>query len=128
MKENGQLSSYLSFNDGTYSVDYLEHTFGSTTDNDTMTPSILASALSDQLVGAIQQYEEDHQCKILGAGILKHVIDLSPSLPSRLWAEMDILPFSFDRGLEAPLAKNLHIDLTVDEEADSMARKCLMYV
>jgi alpha,alpha-trehalose phosphorylase (configuration-retaining) len=93
-----------------------------------MNPSTLANALSNHLVRSIQQYEEDHQCKILGAGFSKHVIDLSPNLPSRLWAELDILPFSFDRGLKSTLAKKLQTGLTVDEEADSMARKCLMYV
>lgn len=91
-----------------------------------MTPEALSTALSDHLVSTIQQYEQDHQCKIQGAGITKRVIDLSPNLSSRLWSELDILPFIFDRGLEAPLARKLHIRVTVDEEADSMARKCLM--
>jgi hypothetical protein len=92
-----------------------------------MTPNALAIALSDHLVDTIQRYENDHHCKILGAGITQHVIDMSPNLPSRLWAELDILPFVFDRKLKAPLAEKLHIGLTVDEEADSMARKCLMF-
>lgn len=109
-------------------MDCSDQTFGSPIDNEPMTPNALAIALSDHLVGTIQQYEKDHQCKILGAGIMKHVIDMSPNLPSRLWAELDILPFVFDRGLEEPLAKKLYISPTVDEEADSMARKCIMYV
>ncbi|QDS69987.1 hypothetical protein FKW77_003199 [Venturia effusa] len=124
-RDNGQLSIYLSFNDGTYSVDFSEHTFDNPTDD--LTPEALSAALSDYLAGTIQQYEQAHQCKIQGAGLTKCLIDLSPKLPSRLWAELDILTFIFDRGLEAPLARSMPNSVTVDEEADSMARKCLMF-
>ncbi|TID15851.1 glycosyltransferase family 4 protein [Venturia nashicola] len=128
--ENGGYLSYLSFNDGTYSVDSLEQPFINPSEDGQITPKELSNALSDQLLSSIQQYEQGHQCKIQGAGITKHVVDLSPKLPRRLWAELDILPFIFDRGLEPPAAspvKKVDIGVTVDEEADSMARKCLMF-
>ncbi|RDI86551.1 Repressible alkaline phosphatase [Venturia inaequalis] len=123
-RDNARLLSYLSFNNGTYSVDSLEQTFGFSNDDDQTTPEALSIALSDQLLRSIQQYEQQHQCKIQGAGITKHVIDLCPNLPSRLWGELDILPFIFDSGLDAG---KVHVEVTVDEEADSMARKCLMF-
>jgi glycosyltransferase involved in cell wall biosynthesis len=53
---------------------------------------------------------------------------MSPQLPARLWWELDIVPLVFDKPLEDPLAQvGRHGIMFVDEEADSMARKCLMF-
>jgi len=53
---------------------------------------------------------------------------MSPQLPARLWWELDIVPLVFDKPLEDPLAQASRNEIMfVDEEADSMARKCLMF-
>ena len=49
--------------------------------------------------------------------------ELSPVLPSRIWAELDIVPMVFRVGMT--FAPDRY-DQRVDEQADSMARKCIM--
>lgn len=73
----------------------------------------------------IRRYEKQHLYKFVGTGINKHLVELSPQLPARLWADLDIVSLVFEMGLEyRGTVPNI---LTVDEEADSMARKCLMF-
>lgn len=76
----------------------------------------------------IHNYQTEHLYKFIGAGVNRDIVRMSPALPSRLWAELDIVPMVFQRGLEPALPQRVrHGGLTVDEEADSMARKCLLY-
>ena len=64
--------------------------------------------------------------KFLGVGISETLFnEISPQLPSRLWAELDVVPMVFRMGLSYPNEKQE--EQRVDEQADSMARKCLMY-
>lgn len=55
---------------------------------------------------------------------------MSPQLCSRLWSELDIVPISMEpapEGHEAgPEDKVFWSIKCVDEQADSMARKCIM--
>lgn len=74
----------------------------------------------------IKTYQEEHFYKFLGLGMTKMVAIMSPLLPAKLWAELDVVPMIFELGLEKPLGTQ-SARFTVDEEADSMARKCLMY-
>lgn len=85
----------------------------------------LGSRLTDYFVQKILEYEEDHLYKFMGVGITEATVKLCPELPSRLWATLDTVPMVFDTGLEKPRTKK--VTLSIDEEADSMARKCLMY-
>lgn len=71
----------------------------------------------------VREYQEQHLYKFAGAGVSKAVEDLSPNLAPRLWKELDIVPMVFERGLETNICEEVR---TADEEADSMARKCLM--
>ena len=141
-RENGQVDVGFAAHDGTYSVDFSVESLGgpgglwldrlSANDGGSgnMTPSTnpaqLAASLCNYFVDKIRQYEHKHLYKFLGAGITKQVADMSPNLPAQLWAELDIVPMVFTRGLEHPRARK--VDINVDEEADSMARKCLMSV
>ncbi|KAK9423420.1 putative Glycosyltransferase family 4 protein [Seiridium unicorne] len=81
--------------------------------------------VADYVLRMVQKYEHEHYVKIIGAGIPIIATKLSPALCSRLWLEADIIPIVFreDQSLEQPSfweAKH------VDEQADSMARKCIM--
>jgi hypothetical protein len=91
-------------------------------------PEERAGVLADYFVEKIRQYQQDHLYKFVGAGLAKKVVQMSPQLPARLWWELDIVPLVFETGLEAPFPKTSRHRpvVTVDEEADSMARKCLM--
>lgn len=78
--------------------------------------TIAARDIADYLLRIISGYEQKHTCKFLAAGISPELIDLSPRLIARLWAELDILPVSLEQETVAP---------TVDEAAGSMARQCV---
>ena len=63
--------------------------------------------------------------KFLGAGVTDTLFkEISPELPSRLWKELDVVPLVFRVGLSYPI--NMEETQRVDEQADAMARKCIM--
>jgi alpha,alpha-trehalose phosphorylase (configuration-retaining) len=150
---NGTLDVGLASHDGTYSIDFAVHTIGGNPTGEesgavtprggirsgTQTPSGMktplapeerAGALANYFVEKIRAYQKEHMYKFVSCGINKKVVQLSPQLPSRLWAELDIVPMVFEQGLELPfpIGEQKAMELTVDEEADSMARKSLMWV
>ena len=84
-----------------------------------------AAALAKHLVTEIQKYREKHICKFLGAGLTSKLADMSPQLPSLLWLELDIVPFVFNTETPTHFSRTRASAMTVDEEADFMARECL---
>ncbi|KAF2093965.1 UDP-Glycosyltransferase/glycogen phosphorylase [Rhizodiscina lignyota] len=131
VRENNQIDIGFTSHDGTYSVDFALHTIspkttfapdGShahTSDDD---HDEIAESIADYVLDKLKEYEKEHMYKFVGAGINKTAATISPQLPARLWAELDAVPLVFQRGLETDRG----LDLTADEEADTMARKCLM--
>jgi alpha,alpha-trehalose phosphorylase (configuration-retaining) len=82
------------------------------------------SELANHIISSIFKYQQDHLYKFAGAGVTKRLATMSPQLPSRLWLELDIVPMVFEQGLKTT---GVPIDvISVDEESDKMARKCLM--
>lgn len=77
----------------------------------------------DYVISAIRSYERLHYCKFVGAGIPTSLDKALPSFSPRLWLELDIVPVALERRLNSqkPIKR-------LDEEADSMARKCIMQV
>lgn len=93
-----------------------------------LNPDEISSRLTEYFIQKIQDYEGAHFYKFMGCGITQGLAKLCPHLPSRLWADLDIVPMVFENGLNTPLSNRRGPrSLSVDEEADSMARKCLMY-
>jgi len=151
----GTLDVGFASHDGTYSIDFAVEVLGgksespSTSGRDTpsglrpgtptpqgiMTPSGLRTPLpqeyrptviADFFLQKIREYQEEHFYKFVGVGITKTAARMSPQLAARLWWDLDIVPMVFEMGLEYPNG-GAPIKMTVDEEADSMARKCLMF-
>ncbi|EHL00958.1 putative Trehalose phosphorylase [Glarea lozoyensis 74030] len=64
--------------------------------------------------------------KYIGAGVPCDLLKKSPTLGSRLWLELDIVPISIEpeakKGKKETCFWNVKF---VDEQADSMARKCI---
>jgi alpha,alpha-trehalose phosphorylase (configuration-retaining) len=93
-------------------------------------PDELAETLARYFVEKIREYAREHYYKFCGVGMTRKCVSLSPQLPAKLWSELDIVPFVFDQAFDYPtgllMPRRHHV--AVDEEADSMARKCLMYV
>lgn len=131
---DGQVDIGFASHDGTYSVDFSLHTISSPQlgyDGSHTSPEALllvtdevSESIADYIIAKVREYQEEHLYKFAGAGISKAVFSLSPNLPPRIWAELDIVPMVFGRGLET----SREGIATADEEADSMARKCLMLV
>jgi alpha,alpha-trehalose phosphorylase (configuration-retaining) len=84
----------------------------------------VADAVAEYVISKIKEYEKEHMYKFAGAGITRTAASISPALPSRLWSELDIVPMVFRRGIDYERT-DTDMHLTADEEADSMARKCL---
>lgn len=82
--------------------------------------------IAQNVIEQIQMYEEKNFIKFVGAGLPVSLATVSPTLCSRLWLELDIVPIVMhaDRFITA---SSFWESRRVDEQADSMARKCLMY-
>jgi hypothetical protein len=85
--------------------------------------------LANFLITRLKEYQEDHLYKYIGAGINELAVKYSPQLPSRLWQELDIVPLVLEDKPRpnAFRVKRGNTHLYVDEEADSMVRKALLY-
>ena len=126
--KSGEGSVKLGFacHDGTYTIDFAVHEL----DLQHQVPGSFDSgsheghdgATCDYLIKSIRQYQEKNHYKFLGTGVAQEVVDLSPQAPSRIWAELDIVPIIIPRaaGSSTPIGGK-----GVDELADSVARKCL---
>ena len=118
--ENGDVEIAFCVHDGTYSTDFAVHVLRHDINKDR------ADEVGDYIMSRVQVYEVDHFHKYVGAGITVNTRKISPSLPSRLWLRFDIVPMVFTQILEYQEGSTNRLE--VDEEADSMARKCIMYV
>lgn len=78
----------------------------------------------------VTKYSHDNLTKVVGAGIPFDLLGLAPTLCSRLWLELDIVPISImpeAERVDINRKKALHWEAKgVDEQADSMARKVVM--
>lgn len=81
--------------------------------------------ISDHVISALQDYEHENFAKFVGAGLPTTVKYMSPNLCSRLWLELDIVPVVL-RPDDEHKEKSFWDVKRVDEQADSMARKCIM--
>ncbi|RDL41233.1 Glycosyltransferase family 4 protein [Venustampulla echinocandica] len=88
--------------------------------------------IADHVVKELKKYEQINTSKFVGAGIPWELVKRSPRLCSRLWLELDIIPITIlTPGLEKQEAEMRGdiswADKMVDEQADSVARKCIMH-
>lgn len=86
--------------------------------------------IADYVVGELEKYEHENLSKFIGAGVPYDIMKRSPKLSSKLWLEIDIVPISIMPeldGLETEVKDRSHWnEKCIDEQADSMARKCIM--
>ncbi|PYI11069.1 hypothetical protein BO78DRAFT_304691 [Aspergillus sclerotiicarbonarius CBS 121057] len=86
-----------------------------------------------EIISELKKYKERHGEKIVSAALHESLVDKCPSLCSRLWAELDIVPLVLDhkdrerqhddQG-ELATFSGWH-KKELDERADSMVRKCI---
>lgn len=84
--------------------------------------------IADWVIQELEAYEHKDYAKFIGAGIPEELGEKCPRLCSRLWLELDIVPIIESKEQEGGAGRKKHWDVKcVDEQADSMARKCIMY-
>ncbi|EKD13983.1 trehalose synthase [Drepanopeziza brunnea f. sp. 'multigermtubi' MB_m1] len=87
--------------------------------------------IADYVVGELERYEHVNIAKFVGAGLPTELLKKAPKLCSRLWLDLDIVPISIVPELEgyemSSKEKSFWNSKCVDEQADSMARKCIMH-
>ncbi|RSL38986.1 hypothetical protein CEP53_014410 [Fusarium sp. AF-6] len=81
--------------------------------------------IADHIISEVETYEHENFVKFIGAGLPVTLKYMSPSLCSRLWLELDVVPVVLRPDHEAK-EKNFWDVKRVDEQADSMARKCIL--
>ncbi|KAI9764961.1 MAG: hypothetical protein M1840_007883 [Geoglossum simile] len=115
----------VAVHDSVYSIDYSEHLLK------IPESSSVGDLIAEYVLMALQKYECEHLCKFLCAGLPADLLKSSPRLCSRLWAEMDVIPIVLHvrgRLVDEGELKHLHWkSKTVDEQADSMARRSIMF-
>lgn len=84
-----------------------------------------ADLIADYVISEVEKYEHENFAKFVGAGLPTTLKYMSPTLCSRLWLELDIVPIVM-RPDDEHKEKSFWDVKRVDEQADSMARKCIM--
>lgn len=183
INDNTQFEIGVAIHDSIYNTDFASVILA----YDLNSPDKNALEIEQYVLQTLRKFSVGHLCKFLGAGVtmslLKEVcfrLDYlsstpqltcakSPNLCTRLWLDMDIIPFVFDvkpfhtesstrlsakkrltgsrltsgvqtptvyiepehlkiaSGLQDVLSSRFPIPRSIDEQADSAARKCLMY-
>ncbi|WAO87443.1 Glycos-transf-1 domain-containing protein [Fusarium falciforme] len=82
--------------------------------------------IADYVLEEVEKYERENFAKFVGAGLPTTLRYMSPSLCSRLWLDLDIIPIVLRPDGEER-EKSFWDVKRVDEQADSMARKCVMH-
>lgn len=83
-----------------------------------------AKELSNYVVSRVRRYEDEKHYKFMGAGTTTETFQICPYLTARMWAELDIVTIIFKQEIESHSVMPDY-KIGVDEEADSMARKCV---
>ncbi|OLN81345.1 Trehalose phosphorylase [Colletotrichum chlorophyti] len=82
-------------------------------------------AIADYIITTLEDYEHANFSKFIGVGLPTTLKYMSQTLCSRLWLELDIVPVVL-RPDDEHKEKSFWDIKRVDEQADSMARKCIM--
>ncbi|KAJ6138497.1 Trehalose synthase (Ccg-9) [Penicillium samsonianum] len=117
----------IAIRDTTYLLDFIEKQFSN--------GQASAEEATDFVISELKAYSMHHLEKIVGISMPEHVAKHCPRLCPRLWAELDIVPLvlsnatlidrvSVDQASEnRNPAANGWSEKTIDEQAESMARK-----
>lgn len=117
----------VAFRDTTYLLDFIEHQF-----RPDQADQPHSEAATSFIVSKLKGYGKKHLEKIVGLAMSQHVAERCPGLCSRLWAELDIIPLVLPESSQLdkythPRSQTHAWDArTVDEQAESMSRKCVM--
>lgn len=84
-------------------------------------------SIAEHIVSELGGYQRVDLAKFIGAGLPYELSSRSPKLCSRLWLDLDIVPIMLHPEKDDDSEDGSFWEVkTVDEQADSMARKCIM--
>ncbi|GJN86861.1 hypothetical protein PLIIFM63780_010443 [Purpureocillium lilacinum] len=115
-RENGTAEVALAIRDITYLLDFDVIRVEVKDDRDAITECILEH---------VQAYEHENMAKFIGAALPNNMLEITPTLCSRLWLELDIVPLALPA--ESQHNRDLWEVKLIDEQADSMARRCIVH-
>lgn len=126
--DDGLVTVALAIRDVTYLLDFVQQDIRPKKDEPP------CAQIGDFVVSQLGQFSERHAEKFIGLAMPQRLADACPSLCSRLWAELDVLPLvlreesrrdgddKFAFGLPDSKAWKIR---SIDEQAESMGRKCV---
>jgi hypothetical protein len=127
-KEHGSIIA-IAIRDATYLLDFIEKKYQPNEHQPCTDEAV------EFIITQLKAYGEKHLEKIVGVAMHRRVAASCPSLCSRLWADLDIIPLVLpglsllgrfaSRGQAQPRSWE---SKTIDEQAESMARKCVRSV
>lgn len=118
--EDNIVALAIAAHDGTYLVDFMVENL-KPGDGKPDGPDVIA----DHVLSVVQKFEREHFVKFIGAGLPTTLLPMSSTLSSRLWLEVDIVPIVIHPHKDSD-EPSFWDAKHVDEQADSMARKCIM--
>ncbi|EFE34120.1 heat shock trehalose synthase, putative [Trichophyton benhamiae CBS 112371] len=116
----------LAIRDTVYFLDFCEHHFSI----EQYEPGEVGEVITQFIIDQLRTYEKDHLEKFFGIALPSLLVEKCPALCSRMWAELDIVPFVLDpHGPQRLEWVNMELwrTKTLDERAESIARKCITY-
>jgi len=111
----------ISIHDGVYSVDACINQLIARDDLD------MQDIVRADTIKAIKDYSIQHQAKFVGAGVTRDLENICPGISACLWRELDVVAMVLSVQTTAYSGDAETITIDVDEQADSAARKCVMY-
>ncbi|ETI19643.1 hypothetical protein G647_08655 [Cladophialophora carrionii CBS 160.54] len=114
----------IAIHDGTYGIDFSVQRL-SLEEEEEHIKNGNCDWVADHVIAELDRYRQEHVCKILGAGVIAELDGESPTLCSRLWSELDVVPMVVTANPVLRSEKGKDLPQRVDETADSAARKCL---
>lgn len=124
--DNNEVVISLAVRDTTYFLDFSEHRFPI---DERAHPS--ADVITDFVLLELRRYEHEHLEKFVGMALPRELAERCPHLCPRLWRELDIVPLVLHgKGVHSVgwINREYWDTKTLDEQAESVARKCITYV
>ncbi|KOC09936.1 putative trehalose synthase (Ccg-9) [Aspergillus flavus AF70] len=128
LREDDTLTIAIAIRDTTYLLDFIQESL--TLKDDQSLCSVLEKFVIDQL----QEWSDAHMEKFIGLAMPERIAKQYPSLCSRLWAELDIIPLVLPEGSRREGDDKFTFGIPdsttwkirgIDEQAESMGRKCV---
>lgn len=118
----------IAIRDATYLLDFVQDDLTAEGDES------LSTQIVDYVLNNLRKYSEERLEKFIGLAMPTTVAKKCPTLCSKLWAELDIIPLVLpeessigtDNVSNHPIRKSTGWEIkSVDEQSESMGRKCV---